>query len=225
MKQVLARPFTLLQRLARDTRAVAATETALILPFFLGIGLYGIELANYSLATMKVGQLAVHIADNASRIGDISTLENRKIYESDINDLLLGASLQAGNSMQLYDHGRVILSSLEVNDDDQQYIHWQRCMGRLTVNSTYGNAGDVLPAGMGPAGREVIAQEGDAVAFVEIQYTYQPLISVALVGEPVIRTVSSFTVRSSRDLSQIYQVNSANPDPIHSCSTFDNAFE
>ena len=97
----MTRLFAFLSRLRKDQSGVAITEAALILPFFLGAGLWGIELANYSLTTMKVGQLAVHVADNASRIGDISTLENRKIYEADIGDLLEGASLQAGGRMDL----------------------------------------------------------------------------------------------------------------------------
>ena len=81
---------------------------------------------------MKVTQLANQIADNASRIGDQSMLEDRKIYEADINDLFFGAHLQGGESIDLYEHGRVILSSVEVvpGTTDQQYIHWQRCVGK-----------------------------------------------------------------------------------------------
>ena len=220
----MMRIFALLSRLRRDRSGVAITEAALILPFFLAAGLWGIELANYSLTTMKAGQLAGHVADNASRIGDISTLENRRIYESDINDLLLGASLQAGPRMNLYDHGRVVISSLEVNAEGEQYIHWQRCMGTYNAASSYGNEGDVLPDGMGPPGRKVYALEGDAVIFVELQYEYQPLISASLVGKSAIKSIASFTVRSSRDLSQIYQIDPASPDPESTCDTFGNAF-
>ncbi|MBT0671050.1 hypothetical protein HT136_22000 [Novosphingobium profundi] len=222
-----SRTLRALRRIARVLRGlpaaragVAVTETALVLPFFLGAGLCGIELANFSLTTMKVGQLAVQIADNASRIGDISTLENRKIYESDINDLFLGAAVQGGTGMDLYHHGRVIVSSLEMNSDKDQYIHWQRCLGTLNATSSYGKPGDVLDPGMGPKGREVMAMEGGAVIFVEIRYVYQPLISQALIGDPTISTVSSFTVRSSRDLSQIYQADSSAPDPIAACDKF-----
>ncbi|WP_052223352.1 TadE/TadG family type IV pilus assembly protein [Novosphingobium malaysiense] len=220
----MIRLTALLSRLRKDRSGVAITEAALILPFFLGAGLWGVELANYSLTTMKVGQLAVHVADNASRIGDISTLENRKIYEADINDLLEGAALQAGGRMDLYDHGRVIVSSLEVNGDARQYIHWQRCMGTYNVSSTYGVEGDVLDDGMGPNGRKVYALDGEAVIFVELQYEYQPLISASLVGKTAIRSIASYTVRSSRDLSQVYQVSSSKPDPQYTCDKFQNAF-
>ncbi len=209
-----------LARLPKARCGIAATETALILPFFMGVGLCGIELANYSLTIMRVGQIAVQVADNASRIGDISTLENRKIYEGDIDDLLLGAGLQAGEAMDLYGRGRVIVSSLEVNSDDAQYVHWQRCLGKLQKDSSYGLAGDVLPSGMGPEGREVTAQDGDAVIFVEVHYRYRSLIADALLGERDITTTASFTVRTSRDLSQIYQSDSSAPAPIASCTNY-----
>jgi len=215
---------TLLARLRRDTSGLAVTEAALIMPFFLGAGLWGIELANYSLTTMRVGQLAVQVADNASRIGDTSTLENRKIYEADIDDLLRGAALQAGKGMELYEHGRVIVSSLEVNASGQQYIHWQRCAGKRNVTSSYGVEGQIMASGMGPAGREVVASTGEAVIFVQMTYQYQPLVSADLVSATNMNSISSFTVRSSRDLSQIYQVNAAKPDPVRSCTTFSNPY-
>jgi len=200
------------------------TEAALILPFFLTAGLGAIEVANYSLMTMKVGQLAAQVADNASRIGDYSTLENRKIYEGDIDDLLQGAAIQSG-AMDLYDHGRVIVSSLEVDGSNNQYIHWQRCMGKKVVDSSYGKQGDVMPNGMGPAGSEVTAIPGDAVIFVEVQYDYQPLIGKAFFyGTSTVKSVASFMVRDSRDLSQIYQSNPGSPDPVYTCDKYTNPY-
>lgn len=175
-------PSGLLARL-RDCRSgVAMTEFALSAPFLFGIGLGGIETANLAITQMQISQTAIHIADNASRVGDISTLENRKIYESDINDVLLGSNIQAGRAIDLYGRGRVIISSLEVVPDteDQQYIHWQRCMGLKHRDSSFGVEGDGLDGsldGMGPPGEEVYALNGEAVIFVEISYDYKPLIS------------------------------------------------
>lgn len=216
-------------RLYRHTSGVAMTEFALVFPFILGVGLMGMEVANRVLVEMKVAQLASQIADNASRIGDQSMLENRKIYEGDINDLFYGAFLQGGESIDLFEHGRVILSSLEVvpGTDDQQYIHWQRCLGMKRHDSTYGDEGDGQTAnnfpGMGAAGEEVIAFEDEAVMFVEISYDYQPLIDAPLTfDDGDIHVVSSFTVRNDRDLSQLYQRDAANPDPVARCNTYGN---
>ncbi|MBN8500519.1 MAG: pilus assembly protein [Sphingomonadales bacterium] len=214
-----------LRGLLRSRSGMAMTEFALGAPFLLAAGLGGTELANYALVNMKVGQLAVHIADNGSRIGDISSLQNRRIFESDINDLIYGAQIQAGPAMGLYDHGRVIVSSVEVNVPSaggpaEQYIHWQRCRGAKHIASSYGDEGDVLPNGIGPAGSEIMAQEGDAVIFVELHYTYQPLISAQFLGSAEITSIASFNVRDDRDLSQIYQRDPGNPDPVQTCNQF-----
>lgn len=213
---MIGRGFLL--KLARGTSGVAMTEFALGAPFLLMAGLYGVEMANYALVNMKISQMALHIADNASRIGDTSTLQNRKIYESDINDLLFGAQLQAGK-INLFDNGRVFVSSVEYNGT-QQYIHWQRCRGAKNVTSSYGNEGATLgTVGIGPSGAEVAAQPNDAVIFVQINYTYQPLVTNKLISNPDIQAIASFTVRDSRDLTQIYQRDTAKPDPVQSCST------
>ena len=211
--------LTMLRRLLRNRSGVAMTEFALGAPFLLTAGLWGAEEANYALVNMKVSQLTEHIADNASRVGDTSTLQNRKIYENDINEVIVGAQIQAGK-VGLYDNGRVIISSVEVDEaSGNQYIHWQRCRGAKNVASGYGNAGDDLgSAGIGPAGEEVNAQPDDAVIFVEVNYTYQPLVSAKFLGSLDIHSIASFTVRDNRDLSQIYQRDPASPDPVQSCN-------
>jgi hypothetical protein len=218
----------LLRRLKRDTAAVAMTEFALAAPLMLTVGLYGLEMANYAIVHMEISQSAMHVADNASRVGDTSTLVDRKIYEADLNDLLYGVDLQAGDKIDLMEYGRVIVSSLEVDPDDhtgtQQYIHWQRCMGKKGFSSSYGEEGDGKgdPSfiGMGPAGEEVIAMPGEAVIFVEISYTYQPIVTDAFLTNREITVFSSFNVRDSRDITQIYQADPADPDPISDCANF-----
>ena len=208
-----------LRGLLRNRSGVAMVEFAMGAPFLLTAGLWGAEVANYALVNMKVSQLAEHIADNASRVGDTSTLQNRRIYESDINDVIYGAQVQAGK-LGLYDHGRVVISSLEVADQsDNQYIHWQRCRGLKTYAPAYGKEGDDLgTAGMGPAGEQVVAQPNDAVIFVEVNYTYQPLVSAQFLGSLDIVSIASFTVRDNRDLAQIYQRDAGSPDPVQKCS-------
>lgn len=213
--------LTLLRRLLRNRSGVAMTEFALGAPFLLTAGLWGAEEANYALVNMKVSQLTEHIADNASRVGDTSTLQNRKIYENDINEVIVGAQIQGGK-IGLYDNGRVIITSVEVDQESgNQYIHWQRCRGAKNVTSNYGNVGDDLgTVGIGPSGQEVFAQPDDAVIFVEINYTYQPLVSAKFLGSLDIHSIASFTVRDNRDLSQIYQRDPGMPDPVQACNSY-----
>lgn len=212
----------LIRRL-RDPSGVAMTEFALGAPFLLMAGLWGAESANYALVNMKMSQLAIQLADNASRIGDTSTLQNRKIYEADINDVIYGAQLQAGG-LDIYGQGRVIISSLQVEDGtENQYIKWQRCRGVMEAGSSYGDEGDGLDGsmtGMGPAGTEVMAQPGDAVIFVELIYNYRPMVSARFVGNREIRAIASFTVRDKRDITQIYQRDPDSPDQVQTCNTF-----
>ena len=212
-------------RLAREGSGVAMVEFALSLPLLFVAGLWGVEVANQAMVQMQISQLAEHIADNASRIGDTSSLSNRKIYESDINDLFMGANIQGGSRIDFFDHGRVILSSLEVvpGTDDQQYIHWQRCKGLKKWASTYGDEGDGLDGtlpGMGPKGEEVIAFGGEAVMFVEVAYDYQPLIDMAFANHGTMTAIASFNVRDSRDLSEIYQRDPMSPDPVADCTKY-----
>lgn len=212
-----------LTALLRNRSGVAMTEFALGAPLLLMAGLWGTETANFALVNMKIGQVAVQIADNASRVGDLSTLQDRKVYEADINDVLYGAQVQTGG-LDLFAHGRVIVSSVQVRDPGagggEQYIAWQRCRGALPVSSSYGVEDQDLPDGIGPDGEEVMAQEGDAVIFVEVRYTYQPLISGRFLGNRDIKATSAFTVRDDRDISQLYQRDPALPDPVQRCSSY-----
>ena len=215
----------LLSRLLASRSGVAATEFAIVLPFLLGTGLMGLEVANRAVVQMQVSQLAMHIADNASRIGDTATLQNRKIYEDDLNDLFRGAEIQAGGRIDLFERGRVIVSSLEVvpDSEDTQYIHWQRCLGVKNHISSYGLEGDGLAGdlpGMGPPGEEVWAFEDEAVMFVEIAYDYESLVGETFGFSNEVRATASFTVRDDRDLAQIYQRNPGDPDPVSSCTVF-----
>lgn len=228
--------FVRLRRLLRDASGVAMTEFALGAPFLLMAGLWGTEMANYALVNMRVGQLAVHVADNASRVGDTSTLQNRRVYEADINDVLLGANLQGGPGIDLFEHGRVIISSVEVWDPSShgsggatahapgsQFIHWQRCLGVKHANSNYGGQNRALPNGIGPEGSEVSAEPESPVIFVEISYDYQPLISSQFITNTEIRSIASFMVRDDRDQTGLLQRNTADPDYVADCNDYTNS--
>ena len=218
---------TSLRRMLRDSSAVAMTEFALATPLVLTLGLWGLETANLAITHMRVSQAAMHLADNASRIGETSSLTRRKIYEDDINDFFLGSNYQAGEAIDLYEFGRVIISSLQVEEgtDMQQYIAWQRCKGRGQFQSDYGvqdtGKGDPSFQGMGPVGEEVFALKGEAVMFVEISYEYQPIVTDAFLTSREIKASAAFTVRADRDLSQIYQRDADNPDDIARCDVYD----
>lgn len=206
-----------------NASGLALIEFAYSLPILMGIGMYGAEIANMAMVRMRINQVSMHMADNAARIGEGSLLADKKIYEADINDLFVGAHLQAGENLDIYSQGRIIVSSLQKHSDGDQYIFWQRCKGMKNHQSSYGsegeNAADRPINGMGPAGNRVTAPENEAVIFVEVEYDYQPLISKHFTRTSTIKTRAAFNVRDNRDLTQVYDKSGA--DPVASCDTYD----
>jgi Flp pilus assembly protein TadG len=208
-----------LHRLRGDTSGLAAVEFALTSPIILAMFLSGAELTNYAITKLRISQIALHVADNASRIGTNSLLTAPQISETQINDLLIGANLQAG-ALDLSTRGRVIVSSLEPvanpNTTSKFKIRWQRCYGGKTYSSSYGVQGDTNKNNMGPAGQTVTTPDDTAVMFVEVAYDYQPLISSRLVPTTVIKDIAAMTVRDNRDYAGnggtgIYNNESATP--------------
>jgi Flp pilus assembly protein TadG len=188
------------------TRGVALLEFALSLPILLTMSLTGAELTNYITTRMRISQIALHLADNAARIGSGSQLAAKTITETDINDLFTGANLQSGE-LALNTNGRVILSSLETDPSNtgKYRIRWQRCKGTKTTHaSTYGASGATNLTGMGPSGRQAVAPDSGATMFVEVYYVYQPLVKTSLSPTSDMTEIASMMVRDTRDLTQIY---------------------
>ncbi|OYY89187.1 MAG: hypothetical protein B7Y45_13225 [Sphingomonas sp. 28-66-16] len=207
-------------KLRDDTSGLAMLEFAFTLPVLLLMTLTGAELTNYITAKMRISQIALHIADNAARMGSGSQLSSKTITETDINDLFTGANLQSGE-LDLRTRGRVILTDLEPtanpNTGNTYKIGWRRCYGLKTayVRQYPAGSGTTGLAGIGPAGRQVTAQDDNATMFVELYYEYQPLISLGTLAPTAFFTeIASMSVRDRRDLTQIYNTTSA---PVATC--------
>jgi len=221
--------------LRRNTSGVAMLEFAFGAPIVLLIGAYGIETANLALLNLKVSQIALNLADNASRVGTWgSNLSTQQLREVDVNDVMKAAAYQGGG-INLATNGRIILSSLEnvqqsYDTAPVQRIHWQRCYGLKSgtgFDSTYGttttaagttatsaNAGTTAASGMGDTGAKVNAPSGAGLMFVEINYQTQPLFGSWLMKPAILHYTASYIVRDNRDFSQIY-----NPSPAATRST------
>ena len=66
------------------------------------------------------------------------------------------------------------------------------------------------------------AVDGEAVMFVEVVYEYEPLFAKAFVKSTTLTATAAFNVRQNRDLSQIYQRDPNQPDPVATCDKFDS---
>ncbi len=228
-------------RLRNDCSGLAIVEFAVSLPFFLSVAVAGIEVANYSATIMQVNQIALHVADNAARMGTNSPLPGnaQRISEIEINDVFIGARHEGnglvfdgfhpytdpGTQQQLArGNARIFLSSLEPvanpNPTNRYRIRWQRCSGPGThYTSIYGTvANSTSITGMGPAGRQITAPENGAVMFAEIHYHFRPLFDIGfseLADRDIVAT-GVMIVRDSRDFTRIY--NDENGDGVHNGS-------
>lgn len=220
------------RRLAAETSGLALLEFALTLPLVLGVGAWGTEMAWLAITNLRVSQVALNLADTASRVGLMSNSGITQLREADINDVLTSARLQ-GAPLDLTNRGRITISSLEQQTAGSQYLHWQRCLGKRSgtgydssydrtngtmdrgdgIGTSAASAGVSMPNGMGDSsGTKVNAPVGSGVMYIEVSYDYRPVFSSAWVpgGAAVtrIRYTASYIVRDRRDFSQIY-----NPSP------------
>jgi Flp pilus assembly protein TadG len=207
--------------LARDRSAVAMIEFAFAAPLVLTMGMLGSESAYMVVTHMQVSQIAMQVADNASRVGEQDVLTARKVYERDIAETLIGAE-KLGDTINIFEQGRVIISSLQRNAQGGQWIAWQRCRGAKVYNSSYGVQGNGATGtgfpGMGEPGRYITAAQGTAVMFVEVSYDYQSLTPFDLYEGNTITYTAAFNIRDNRDLTQLYA-----GGPVARCNTYSAA--
>lgn len=208
-----------LRRLRTDTAGLALTEFAFALPVTLTLLLYGLEVANYGLATLRVHQIAATAADNAARVRD-------SISEDDVNEVLIGGKT-VGERIDFASRGRIVLSDVLPNGltgtNAGQKILWQRCTGALNVPASqpsYGVEGkgvtDNSLQAMGKPGRQIAPTASSAMIFAEVTYRYKPVVSSTLLGTPILRSEASFIVRERPS-------ETLTPSPgttASSCSTF-----
>ncbi|WP_237392428.1 TadE/TadG family type IV pilus assembly protein [Aurantiacibacter rhizosphaerae] len=196
-----------LRNLRRDTQAVSTLEFALILPLFIGLGLTGIELAYMSTVNMQVSQTAISLADNASRLGQTDNSSvTPTVTEADVDSIMSGAMRQ-GETYDLMENGRIILSSLEYDDTTGlQYIHWQRCQGDLDRDSMYGDEGinnglgSKTIEGVGLDDSLITAAPGSAVMVAEIYYEHNGILKGTFGETAHFREEAIFAIRDDRNL-------------------------
>jgi len=197
-----------LRRLARDRSAVAMVEFAFTAPIVLALGMLGTETAFFVITHMQVSQIAMQVADNTSRVGEQDVLTARRVFERDVNESFVGAE-KLGQGIDLFEQGRVIVSSLQRNADDGQEIRWQRCRGAKVHNSSFGVEGDGATGtgfdGMGKTGRKITASAGTAVMFVEVAYDYDSLTPFQIFDGRTITYTAAFNVRDARDLTRLHE--------------------
>jgi Flp pilus assembly protein TadG len=212
----------LLARLIVDRSGLALMEFAFTIPLVLGIGMGALELANLSVAHLRIDHTAIDLADNTARMGQQSTSTGYQVLtESNINDAIQALRLEMP---KLTTNGRVTISSVEARTDSNgnvtQFLHWQRCAG-LKTGSSYETSAVVAAGASAPSGLAapyddsgvtiagigsptMTAPSGSALMYVEINYDYPstfssiPLVGFLLTGTKKLHYVSAMIVRQTR---------------------------
>jgi len=200
-------PKTLGQKLIADCYGVSALEFALITPLFMTLGMYGAEIAWMNAAAMEASQVALALADNASRMGQADNSGvTPTVTAGDVASVLTGA-LREGDNIDLETNGRVILSSLEMHPvTGKQYIHWQQCMGKGTQQSAHGKPDPTsslvttLTSGLKLNGRNLMAPSRSAVMVSEVWLTYNPLFGTMFMKPITIHEEAVIIVRDDRNV-------------------------
>jgi len=206
------------RRLSGDTSGLAMIEFAFSAPLLLGMGMLGTDTAYLVITHMQISQIAMQVADNASRVGEQDVLTARKVFERDIAETLIGAE-KLGQNIDIFEQGRVIVSSLQRNAQGGQWIAWQRCRGAVQHTSSFGIEGNGASGtsfpGMGVPGRYITASQGTAVMFVEVVYNYESITPLTVFEGRRISYTAAYNVRDNRDLTRLYA-----GGPVARCTTF-----
>ncbi|MBB3861484.1 hypothetical protein GGQ88_002768 [Novosphingobium hassiacum] len=202
----MKRVWPMLKRLLHDARGVSVTEFAIVLPVFITLGMYGAEIAWMNSAAMEASQVAIALADNASRLGQTDNSGvTPTITGADIESVLTGAT-EEGATIGLAQNGRVILSSLETHSvTGKQYIHWQQCMGDLKKSSDFGkpdltgSALSKVASGLALGKTKITAPTGSSVMVAEVWYNYKGLFGTMFVKPFVMHEQAAMIVRDNRN--------------------------
>ncbi|MFM2371920.1 MAG: hypothetical protein RIS85_1642, partial [Pseudomonadota bacterium] len=84
---------------------ISTTEFAVVVPVFMTLGMYGTEISWMTIAEMQASQVAISLADNASRLGQTDNSGvTPTISDESVQNVLTGALLE-GQTMNMEQDG------------------------------------------------------------------------------------------------------------------------
>lgn len=211
---------TLLSRFARERRAVAMLELALVMPLFLGFVLTGLEFANWVMANNRAQRLASMTADLVAQsgVGSVGASE-KQIY-----DLFSAIDITA-QPFDLRNHGRVVISSVKGTDNDgdgviEKRFLWQRFDGNYVAATPLLGCAQSTALATLPTSRLLPLDE--ILFHVQVTYDYQPLISRRPFGWIDLGTAITRTATYRARSTQFQAPSPVNEFPAKSkCTTVD----
>lgn len=158
---------------ARDTRALAAVEFALIVPVMITLYFGTVETTNALTASRRVTNVAQTAADLTAQATSVST--------SDINDIFAASTaiLTPFSTSAV----KIVITSVVASPSSATTttVAWSKAYGGGTARAT--NASVTLPTGLTTAGSSVI--------MVEVTYTYTSPVGTFITG-PITMTEKAY---------------------------------
>ena len=159
-------------RFAADRRGNAIVEFGLILPLLTFVFMGGLDVGQLVVANLKVYNAASSMADLVAR--------DKTISAATLTDLF-GAASQVAQPFDLDTNGKVIITSVSADVDNDPRLFWQSEQGSFSATSVVGTViGD--PATLPPT-LQVDAQETIIVS--EVFFHFEPIFGLLNTGTTI----------------------------------------
>jgi len=156
---------SIMERFAREDRAVAAVEFALIMPFLITLYFGSIEAAALFTADKRVNSISATVGDLISQWDPKSGL----LPSATINDYLAASS----GIMTPYTTAglKIVVSLVEVKSDGTTKVLWSKANSNGTVRTVNSSFSPLTAASM----MNQVSRGGCVVA-AETSYLYKPIL-------------------------------------------------
>ena len=196
----------LVRRLRGDERGLSFVELGLMLPILILLLTGGLELANYTMARMKVTRVATMLAD-------LTAQSPVGVLESQITDLFLAANMVTSPT-DIQSNGRIYITAVRGGGSKVgNSILWQRCDGRqIKLTSEIGspnNKNVVLP-------RNIVLEDDAIIVVAQASMLYEPLLFDALFDKD--KPITHIAMYMPRSLS-FGVITADGTTPLRNCGT------
>lgn len=145
--------------LSRDERGISAVEFALVLPVLLMLVLGSIEVARFTLLSLKLQHAATTLADLAAR--------DELLTEAGLDDLF-SAARRIAAPFDVATEGAMIVTGIAAEDGSGALVYWRRAAGLAETLSVLGETG-----GAADLPDTLAVDDGETVIAAEVLFNYQ----------------------------------------------------
>lgn len=176
-----------LKSYARDERAVAAVEFALVLPLLLALYLGSVEASRLYTADRKVATLASAVADLVSRRKD-------EIDLSTVNDYFAAATTMM-QPLSTTGLGQTV-SLLQINNAGEATVRWSVATGTGAVREV----NSPFPLAATTRINQLARNASGWLVAAEVEYPYVPMVNYIITDTVTLKHVEYFLPRFADEI-------------------------